>query len=135
MRPSVAIPSEGKYDFSQILLVQQDMRKGFRNLALSRQRFLKQIGKNHEKFFQNILQHKRQMYYGRLLDEGAKFRHNTLLQTDTIEKIRSKSQNQSALINTEDYTYKLPEDAYPQLEEINFIECLKEEIELEKKNK
>lgn len=31
----------GKYDFSAIYLVQQDMRKAFRNLAVSQTRFMR----------------------------------------------------------------------------------------------
>jgi hypothetical protein len=32
--------ASGQYDFSAIYLVQQDMRKAFRNLAISEERFL-----------------------------------------------------------------------------------------------
>ncbi len=45
----------GQYDFSAVYLVQQDMKKHFRNLAVQEERFLKQLDKNHNKFFQTIL--------------------------------------------------------------------------------
>lgn len=54
----------GKYDFSAIYLVQQDMRKAFRNLAMQESRFLRQLEKNHNKFFQTILQNRRHLYFG-----------------------------------------------------------------------
>ena len=59
----------GKYDFSAIYLVQQDMKKAFRNLAVNQSRFLKQLEKNHNKFFQTILQSRRQLYFGRPQDD------------------------------------------------------------------
>jgi hypothetical protein len=47
------------------------MRKIFRNLACSEARFLKQLDKNHNKFFQTILQNRRQLYFGKLMEEAA----------------------------------------------------------------
>lgn len=70
MNKSSKPKAAGKYDFSAIYLVQQDMRKAFRNLAVSQTRFLKQLEKNHNKFFQTILQTRRQLYFGRALEEA-----------------------------------------------------------------
>lgn len=71
MKQSSKPKAAGKYDFSAIYLVQQDMRKAFRNLAVSQTRFLKQLEKNHNKFFQTILQSRRQLYFGKALEEGT----------------------------------------------------------------
>ena len=60
----------GQYDFSAVYLVQQDMKKHFRNLAVQEERFLKQLDKNHNKFFQTILQSRRQLYFGKALEEA-----------------------------------------------------------------
>jgi len=40
------------------------MRKAFRNLAMQESRFLRQLEKNHNKFFQTILQNRRHLYFG-----------------------------------------------------------------------
>jgi hypothetical protein len=46
------------------------MRKAFRNLAISEERFLHQLEKNHNKFFQTIMQNRRQLYFGKALEDS-----------------------------------------------------------------
>ena len=61
----------GKYDFSAVYLVHQDMKKHFRNYAMLESRLLKQLEKNHNKFFQTILQNRRQLYFGKALEQAT----------------------------------------------------------------
>ncbi|CDW82102.1 UNKNOWN [Stylonychia lemnae] len=155
-----APPASGKYDFSAIYLVQQDMRKSFRNLSIQQQRFEKQLEKNHNKFFQTVLQNKRQLYFGKLsLEGGAQMestglkskiqragqknqnrdQSNDYLKNEQIERLARQSRRPKSSIIVDDYTHKLPKDqqnekqqAQDDIEGFDYISALQAELQQEK---
>ena len=60
----VALPANksglsSAYDFTQIFMIQQDMRKGFRRLAVSAARLESGLKRSHDKFYRMCVKQKR----------------------------------------------------------------------------